>query len=84
MMTFSIPFYPLLNISGEDKVSFQIKPFGLFGPGPRQTVPKPVSPPKQEMEGMEEEAKQKVCNCFMLKKYSIACVIIRPSYGDLL
>jgi hypothetical protein len=63
-------------------VSFQIKPFGLFGPGPRQSAPKPVSPPKQEMEGMEEEAKQKVCNCCNYKE--IFSLIIRPSDGDLL
>ena len=37
----------LINVAGEDKVSFQIKSFGLFGPGPRQNQPKPVSPPKQ-------------------------------------
>jgi hypothetical protein len=84
MTKFPIPIYSFMIVSGEDKVSFQIKPFGLFGPGPRQNVPKPVSPPKQEMEGMEEEAKQKVCNSFMLRKYLIAFVIIRPSYGNLL
>jgi len=37
----------MMNVAGEDKVSFQIKSFGLFGPGPRQNPPKPVSPPKQ-------------------------------------
>nr|CAG4641680.1 EOG090X05S8 [Eurycercus lamellatus] len=38
---------------GEDKVSFQIKSFGLFGPGNRQVAPKPVSPPK----ALNDEAK---------------------------
>jgi hypothetical protein len=80
---FFISLCSFINISGEDKVSFQIKPFGLFGPGPRQSAPKPVSPPKQEMEGMEEEAKQKVCNCFNYKEI-VASMIIRPSDGDLL
>ena len=36
----------IYNLLGEYKVSFQIKSFGLFGPGPRQAPPKPVSPPK--------------------------------------
>nr|CAG4646245.1 EOG090X05S8 [Macrothrix elegans] len=40
---------------GEDKVSFQIKSFGLFGPGSRQGAPKPVSPPKQGAEQDQAE-----------------------------
>lgn len=42
------------HVAGEDKVSFQIKSFGLFGPGPRQNQPKPVSPPKQIVDQMDQ------------------------------
>ena len=44
-----------MNVAGEDKVSFQIKSFGLFGPGPRQAPPKPVSPPKATDDQMDME-----------------------------
>lgn len=41
---------------GEDKVSFQIKSFGLFGPGNRQAAQKTLSPPK----AMAEDTKREV------------------------
>ncbi|XP_046652917.1 serine/arginine repetitive matrix protein 2-like isoform X1 [Daphnia pulicaria] len=43
----------------EDKVSFKIQSFGLFGPGPRQAPPKPVSPPKTNEQAQSEANQDK-------------------------
>lgn len=53
-MKLSLTKFLLLNL-GEDKVSFKIQSFGLFGPGPRQAPPKPVSPPKVTNEQVQAE-----------------------------
>jgi len=57
---------------GEDKVSFQIKSFGLFGPGPRQAPPKPVSPPKQ-FENRGDQAHEVCYFSFIFKDDNWMC-----------
>ncbi len=48
-------FYSTSNFLGEDRVSFKINSFGIFGPGNRQGMQKQASPPKPPADESKHE-----------------------------